>query len=151
MHRHLRSVDGALSRDPSRSLIRVVLADEHARLRRALRAVLEHEADLSVVAEASDLQAAAREVASHLPDVLALDLRMSDKSSLDPIAGLRAQSPRTGIVVVTMHRSETFAQHAFNAGALGFVLKDSADDELAQAVRQAARGCIYRSPRLRPT
>ena len=82
MHRHLRSVDGALSRDPSRSLIRVVLADEHARLRRALRAVLEHEADLSVVAEASDLQAAAREVASHLPDVLALDLRMSDKSSL---------------------------------------------------------------------
>jgi len=148
VRRHLRSVDSGLSGDSKGGLIRVVLADDHAPLRRALRSLLEHEDDLEVVAEASDAEAAARQVASHRPDVLVLDLRMPDGSGANRIARMRAQSPRTGIVVVTMHRSEMFAEHAFKAGALGFVLKDCADDELAKAVRQAAQGHVYRSPRL---
>ena len=149
MRSHLRPVDGGLSGDSSRRSIRVVLADDHAPLRRALKALLEHEVDLDVVAEASDLHAAVRQVATHRPEVLVLDLRMPDGSTDERIARMREQSPRTGIVVVTMHRSEMFAEQAFNAGALGFVLKDRADDELVEAVRQAAQGRVYRSPRLR--
>jgi len=132
-------------------LIRVVLADDHAPLRRTLRLLLEREDDLKVVAEASDLQTAAREVAAHRPDVLIIDLRMSGGTSAEWIRRLRAQSPRTGIVVITMHESSLFAEHALNAGALGFVLKDRADEELCDAVRRVARGQAYTSPRLSET
>jgi DNA-binding NarL/FixJ family response regulator len=82
------------------------------------------------------------------PQVLVLDLRMPDGSSAERIERLREQSPRTEIVVITMHRSDRFAELAHNAGAIGFVLKDTADVELSDAVRCAARGVRYSSPQL---
>jgi DNA-binding NarL/FixJ family response regulator len=127
----------------------VVLADDHGSLRRSLRLLLEREGDLEVVAEASDLPAAIREVAAHRPDVLVVDARLPDGSSADRIGRLRAPSPRTGVVVISMHDSAVFAEHAFKAGALGFVLIDDADQELPDAVRRVAEGHVYRSQRLR--
>ena len=127
----------------------MVLADDHDSLRRNLRRVLEGEEDVEVVGEAKDLESAARETRRHRPDVLVLGLRVPGGSGLDGIGRLREQSPNTEIVIISMHENEMYARQAFEAGAIAFVLKDSADVELAPAVRSAARGVQYASPRLR--
>ncbi len=127
----------------------MVLANDHPALRRSLRRLLDHETDLDVVGEAVDLEAALREVSVKDPDVLVLDLRMPGGFSAERIEWLRARSPSTEIVVTTMHVSETFASQALKAGAIGFVVADSADRELAEAVRQASRGLAYISPRIK--
>jgi two-component system response regulator NreC len=80
--------------------------------------------------------------------VLVLDLNMPGRSSLEAIPAIREESPDTQIVVLTMQREPAFARKALGAGALGYVLKDAADDELVQAVRGAAVGESYLNPRL---
>ena len=132
---------------PRMPATRVVLANDHPALRRSLKQVLKCEADLVVVGEASDLDAATRQVAVQSPRVLVLDLRMPDGFSAERIKRLRALSPSTEIVVTTMHEDPTLAVEAHGAGAIGFVLADAADLELAEAVRRAARGVGYTSPR----
>ncbi|HSO99643.1 MAG TPA: response regulator transcription factor [Solirubrobacteraceae bacterium] len=149
MRGHLRPVGGDSSGGVSRVRpVRVVLADDHVPLRRTLRQLLEREADFRVVAEAGDFETALREVREHRPHVLVFDFRMPNGSSAERIGRLHEQSPRTGIVVITMHENTMCANHALEAGAIGFVRKDAADLELADAVRSAARGVQYRSPHL---
>jgi two-component system response regulator NreC len=128
--------------------IRVVLADDHALLRRSLRLLLDEEQDFEVVAEADDLASAASHVERLRPAVLVLDLRMPGGSSIDLIEQLRGRLPQTEIVVLTMEQNPGFARRALAAGALGFVLKDTADMELPAAVRAAAHGQEYVSPRV---
>jgi two-component system, NarL family, response regulator NreC len=127
----------------------VVLANDHRGLRRSLRWLLDREDDLDLVGEASDFEAALREVAVEHPDVLVLDLRMPDGFSAERIERLRTASPRTEIVVTTMHLNEAFASEALRAGAIGFVVADGADSELVEAVRRAGHGLAYISPRVR--
>jgi DNA-binding NarL/FixJ family response regulator len=126
--------------------IRLVLADDHALVRRSLRQILDAEDDLAVVAEAIDLSSTARQVHNHAPDVLVLDLRMPDGSSIESTRVLRQQVPSTEIIVLTMEPSAAFAQRSLAAGAIGFVLKDQSDTELPEAVRRAVRGEEYVSP-----
>jgi two-component system, NarL family, response regulator NreC len=128
--------------------IRVVLADDHAMMRRSLRRLLESEDDLEVIAEAGDLETVMRHVREHRPRVLALDLGMSNGSSIEAIRRLREEVPGTEIVVLTMEDSPVFAQQTLDAGAIGFVLKDMADEDLLEAVRRAASGLNYVSPRV---
>jgi two-component system response regulator NreC len=128
--------------------IRVVIADDHAVVRRGLRQVLDAEAGVSVVAEASDLQGARRYVHGHHPDVLVLDLNLPEGLSLDAIPEIRAEHPGTQIVVLTMQNEPAYARQALGAGALGYVLKESAESELVEAVRRAAVGDSYLNPRL---
>ena len=130
------------------SPIRVVLADDHALMRRSLRLLLDGEDGVEVIAEAEDLSAVTRHVQGHDPQVLVLDLNMRGGSSLEAISRLRERAPDTQIVVMTMNGNPVFAQRAFAAGALAFVAKDLADDELPQAVRAAARGEEFVSPRV---
>lgn len=111
--------------------------------------MLERAGDVEVVGEASDLEAAVHRVAVHRPHVLVLDLRMPDGFNPERIRRLRTLSPSTEIVVTTMHMDEAFADQALRAGALGFVVADSADRELVEAVRRAAGGLPYTSPRVR--
>jgi two-component system response regulator NreC len=125
-----------------------VLADDHVSVRRNLKALLDREDGMTVVAEAADLSTVARHVRGHRPHVLVLDLEMPGGSSLEMIARLRCVVPDTEIVVLTMEPSPIFAQQALEAGAVGFVLKDRADDELPKAVRMAAGGGEYVSPRV---
>jgi two-component system response regulator NreC len=128
--------------------IRVVIADDHAIVRRGLRQVLDAAHGFEVVAEASDLDSARRYVRGHHPDVLVLDLNMPGGSSLDGIPDLRAECPDTQIVVLTMQDEPAYARHALGAGALGYVLKESAESELVEAIRRAAHGDTYLNPRL---
>lgn len=128
--------------------IRVVLADDHAVVRRSLRLVLDGDEDVEVVAEASDLSAVVRHVHRQVPRVLIIDLRLPDGSTIDAIEQLRRQVPATEIVVLTMQESPLVAQRAINAGAVGFVMKDRADTELMNAIRCAARGEEYVSERV---
>jgi two-component system response regulator NreC len=128
--------------------IRIVLADDHAVVRSGLRMVLESEHDIEVVAEASDIESARRYVRGHHPRVLVLDLNMPGGSSLEAIPAIRAEAPETQIVVLTMQQESAFAREALGAGALGYVLKEAADDELVEAVRRAAAGESYLNPRL---
>ena len=128
--------------------ITVVLVDDHTGVRSTLRRLLDSAQQVNVVAESPDLTAAAQEVSAHLPRVLLLDLGVMSWSSIGTISGLRRQSPGTEVVVLTMHESPVFALQAFEAGAIGFVLKDRADSELLDAVSCAARGEEYVSPRV---
>lgn len=127
--------------------IRIVLADDHEVVRSGLRLLLESEADMEVVAEASEVQQTERFVLGHHPDVLVLDLNM-ETSSLPAIPRIRERTPDTAIVVLTMQNDPAFAREALRAGALGYVLKESAGTELVQAVRLAAAGESYLNPRL---
>lgn len=127
--------------------IRIVLADDHEVVRSGLRLLLESEADMEVVAEASEVQQTERFVLGHDPDVLVLDLNM-ETSSLPAIPRIRERTPDTAIVVLTMQNDPAFAREALRAGAVGYVLKESAGTELVQAVRLAAAGESYLNPRL---
>jgi two-component system response regulator NreC len=128
--------------------IRVAIADDHAVVRRGLRQVLGLEADIEVVAEAANLTDARRYVRGHHPDVLVLDLNLPEGLSLGAIPELRSEFPDTQIVVLTMQNEPAYARQALSAGALGYVLKESAESELVEAVRRAAVGDTYLNPRL---
>lgn len=126
----------------------IVLADDHTVVRRALRLLLEEEGRFEVVAEAEDAEETVRYVRGHKPDVLILDLNMPGRPSLEAIPDIREASPETKIVVLTMQKEPGFARQALQLGVLGYVLKEAADDELVQAVRQAAAGQTYLQPAL---
>lgn len=126
----------------------IVLADDHAVVRRGLRMLLDSEEDFEVLAEAGDVMAAIRYVRAHRPTVLVLDVTMPEGSTLPSIPTLKEASPNTAIVVLTMESEPAFAREALRAGALGYVLKEAADDELVTAVRLAADGQTYLHPQL---
>jgi two-component system response regulator NreC len=128
--------------------IRVVIADDHAVVRRGLRQVLEAEGGFEVVAEAEDIEGARRYVRGHHPDVLVLDLNLPGGLSLKDIPAIRTECPNTQIVVLTMQNEPAYAQQALGAGALGYVLKEAAEAELVEAIRRAAVGDTYLNPRL---
>jgi len=127
---------------------RIVLADDHAVVRSALRMLLEAEPDFEVVAEAGEGDAAVRYVRGHKPEVLILDLNMPGGSSLERIPEINEASPDTRIVVLTMQEDPAFAREAMRAGVLGYVLKEAADAELVKAVRLAANGETFLQPAL---
>ena len=128
--------------------IKIVLADDHAVVRSALRLLLDAEDELEVVAEAGDIESTLRYVRGHRPDVLILDLNMPGGRSTGSVPQLRDASPDTGIVVLTMENDPAFAREALRMGVLGYVLKEAVDDELVTAVRLAARGRTYLQPEL---
>jgi two-component system response regulator NreC len=100
------------------------------------------------VAEAGDVEEAVRKVLAYKPTVIVLDLSMPGGPSLAAIPRMRAASPGTAVVVLTMEDEPRFAREALRAGALGFVLKEAADTELVEAVRAAVRGLRYLNPQL---
>jgi two-component system response regulator NreC len=128
--------------------ITVVLADDHELVRDGIRLVLETEPDLEVVAEAADGDSAARYVLGHKPTILVLDLSMPGTPSLELIPKVLETSPSTSVIVLTMQNEPPFARQAFQAGAKGFVVKQSAASELVAAIRAVIAGGTYINPEL---
>jgi two-component system response regulator NreC len=126
----------------------IVIADDHAVVRQGLRLLINGDEGLRVVAEAATVPDAERLTYQHRPTVLVLDLNMPGGSSLEAIPRLLTQAPATAIVVLTMQDDPAFARQALRAGALGYVLKEAADEELRVAIRLAATGGTYLNPAL---
>jgi two-component system response regulator NreC len=148
-HVHLAVAPNAASARPARERpIRVVLADDHALMRRSMRLLLDSADGIDVVAEAGDQTSLNHHVSRQSPDVLVIDLRLPDGSTMEAVQRLRDRAPGTEIVVVTMEDDPGFAQQALDAGAIGFVLKHMADVELLEAVRAAAVGQEFVSSHL---
>lgn len=129
-------------------MIRIVLSDDHRVVRAGLRVLLESHGGFDVVGEAGDVAGTVEAVRARRPGVLVLDLNLGGDSSLETIPQLRAEAPETQIVVLTMQEDPGFARAALRAGAIGYVLKDAADDELMTAVTLAAEGRTYLNPEL---
>ncbi|WP_231398373.1 response regulator [Conexibacter woesei] len=131
--------------------ITIVLADDHAVVRTGLRYVLDAQPDFTVIAEAGTVDAAVAETRALRPTVLVLDLGMphaGPSSSLDVLPELAAVVPQTKVVVLTMEDDPEFARRALSTGAMAYVLKESAHAELVSAIRHAADGESYLTPRL---
>jgi DNA-binding NarL/FixJ family response regulator len=128
--------------------VRIVLADDHAMVRSGLRALLEAQPDLRVVAEAGDVDAALRETLAHRPAVVVLDLNMPGEPSLPAIPRFLEAAPDTAVVMLTMEDDPAHAREALGAGASGYVVKNAAEDDLVHAVRTAASGGTYLAPTL---
>lgn len=123
--------------------ITVVVADDHAVVRGALKALLEGQPDLRVVGEAGDIGSARAAVLAAKPGVLILDVNMPDGLAVDAVEGLREDAPGTEIVLLTMERDLTLARRALDGGARGYLFKDAAHLDLIEAVRRAAEGREY--------
>lgn len=145
---NLTVVPGEGSAVDAETAITIVLADDHAVVRSALRILLDSEPDFEVVAEAGTADDAVRFVLGHKPAVLILDINMPGRSSFEAIPDIQKASPGTEIVVLTMQNEPAFARQALQQGVRGYVLKEAADDELVQAVRSAAAGDTYLQPAL---
>ena len=128
--------------------IRVALCDDHAVVRSGLRHILEPEPDLAVVGEAASAAEAVEVATSAQPDVFVMDLGLPDRSGIAATADVCAASPGTRVLVLTVHDDIAYLRRAFEAGATGYLVKEAADIELVQAVRQVAAGKQYVHPSL---
>ena len=126
--------------------ISIVLADDHPVVRRGMQALLEREGHFSIVGVAADGLESVRLVEQLKPDVLVLDVMMPGLSGLEALRILRERSPRTRIVILSMYSSCAFIAQALQNGAIGYVLKDSSEEHLVHAVREAAAGRRFLSP-----
>jgi DNA-binding NarL/FixJ family response regulator len=126
----------------------IVLADDHQIVRQGLRALLEAEPDFSIVGDTADGLELVPLVEDVQPDVLLLDLSMPGMNGLDIIRPVARRSPRTRILVLSMHANEAYVVDALRKGAVGYVLKDSGIENLVNAVRDVVAGRLYLSPQL---
>lgn len=124
----------------------VVLADDHLVVRAGMRLLLTQDQGFDIVAESATVPETLQAVQGHRPGVLVLDLTMGGRSSLPVIPELRAASPGTRILVLTMQEDPAFAREALRAGAAGYLLKEAAGEELLAAARQVSQGATYVQP-----
>ena len=128
------------------SPIRCLLADDHTLVRAGFRSMLENMHDVHVVAEADNGRDALSLIETHRPDVVLMDIAMPGLNGLDAVEQASTQYPDVHIVVLSMHANEEYILRALNAGAAGYVLKDSDPAELQLAIQAAHGNHTYLSP-----
>jgi two-component system response regulator NreC len=128
------------------SRIRILLADDHTVVRQGLRKVLEERPDWEVVAEAGDGREAVRLAEQHKPDVAILDVAMPLLNGIEATRQIAKRLPNTRVLVLSMHADEAYVTQILQAGATGYLLKDSADVDLLQAVSEVSQGKSFFSP-----
>lgn len=128
--------------------ITILIADDHALVRQGVRAFLDTQPDLQVLAEAENGQQAVELAASLVPDVVLMDLLMPGVDGVEATRRIRQASPRTQVVILTSYHEDEHIFPAIRAGALSYVLKDLSSRELADVVRKAARGEAVLHPRV---
>jgi DNA-binding NarL/FixJ family response regulator len=124
-------------------LIRLVIADDHAIVREGLKRIVGAAADLSVVDEAADGTQVMRVVREQEFDVLVLDLSMPGRSGMELIKWVKAEKPKLRILVLSMHQELQYAVRAIKSGASGYLTKESAPEQLEQAIRKVAAGGAF--------
>ena len=132
-------------------MIRILLVDDHPVVRHGLRGMLDAEADLTVVGEASSGTAGVAAVRELLPDIVLMDLRMPDGDGVQATGQILAARPEVRVVVLTTYETDRDILRAIEAGASGYLLKDASPAELADAVRAAARGETVLAPSVAST
>jgi two-component system, NarL family, response regulator NreC len=126
--------------------VRILLADDHTVVRQGLRKLLEERSDWEVIAEAGDGREAVRLAEQHKPDVAILDVAMPLLNGIEATRQIARRVPSTRVLVLSMHADEAYVTQILQAGATGYLLKDSADVDLLKAVGEAARGKSFFSP-----
>jgi DNA-binding NarL/FixJ family response regulator len=130
--------------------ITVLLADDHALVRRGFRRLLEDDEGITVVGEASDGEEAVRLAASLKPRVIVMDCAMPGTSGLAATRRILEQDRGIAILMLSMHSEGTLVRQALEAGASGYILKDALDLDLAAAVKRVAAGELVLDPKLTP-
>lgn len=126
--------------------IRVVLVDDHAVVRAGLRRVLEAESDIEVVGEASSVRDGVFEARAQKPDVIVMDVVMPGASGIEGTPLVLHEAPDARVLILSMQDDPRYVREAFATGASGYVLKEAADTEVVEAVRQVANGQRYLHP-----
>jgi DNA-binding NarL/FixJ family response regulator len=133
---------------PSTEPYRILLADDHALVRRGVRTLLESQPGIVVCAEASDGYQAVELSKNQKPDLVILDLTMSTMDGLQASAMIRMECPQTQVLILTMHFSDDMARKALLSGSLGYVLKSDSEEDLVVAVNEMRHLRTFISPRL---
>ena len=128
--------------------IRILLADDHNIMRRGLRLLLERQPEFEVVGEAADGRQAVEAVEATKPDVAVLDIAMPNMSGIEAAQRVRALLPQAAIIILSMHSDEGYVLRALKAGAKGYLLKDSAENDLIEAIKAVSEGKAFFSPEI---
>ena len=124
-------------------MIRVLLADDHSIVRAGLRRLVEESGDMTVIAEAADGHEAIEQIRKHRPDVAVIDISMPGLDGLEVISRLRETNPDLPLLVLTMHEEGQYVVRAIEAGAMGYITKQSAPEQLVSAIRKVIKGSRY--------
>lgn len=126
--------------------VRVLLADDHTLVRAGFRALFQSIEGIEVIAEAADGREALQMIATHKPDVVLMDIAMSNLNGLEATARVAQEFPHVHVVMLSMHANEEYVLQALRAGAMGYLLKDASVTELELAINAVMRGETYLSP-----
>ena len=124
---------------------RILLADDHAVVRSGFRMILDSQADMEVVGEVSNGRDAVEQTASMQPDVVIMDVTMPELNGIEATRRISECAPRTRVLALSMHKDSVYVREILRAGACGYLLKDSGEGDLVNAVRAVARGEAYLS------
>lgn len=127
---------------------RILLVDDHSIVRVGVRALLEAEADLEVVGEASSGHEALVEARRLNPDLVLMDITLPDMNGLEAMTKLREVAPRSRVIILTMHEDEDYFFRAIQAGAVGYVVKGGGSDNILAALRAVQHGGVFLYPSL---
>jgi two-component system, NarL family, response regulator NreC len=128
--------------------IRILLADDHNVMRGGLRLLLERQPGFKVVGEASDGRQAVEQAEATKPDIIVLDIAMPNLSGIEAAQRISTLLPHTRIIILSMHCDESYVLRALKAGAKGYLLKDSAENDLIEAIRAVDEGKAFFSPEI---
>ena len=126
--------------------LRIVVADDHTLVRAGLVTLMSRMQDVEVAGEAADGRAALKLVKELQPDIAILDISMPQLNGLDTAEKIKEASPKTKVIILSMHANEEYVAQALKAGAAGYLLKDAATTELDMAIKVVAQGQFYLSP-----
>lgn len=131
--------------------IRVLLADDHGVVRKGLRFLLEQQAGIDIVGEAGDGREAVRVAAETNPDIVIMDIAMPLLNGIEATAQMVKRDQTVGVIILSMHSDEDYLLSALNAGAKGYLLKDSAEVDLVRAIHSVRKGTPFFSPEIAKT
>jgi DNA-binding NarL/FixJ family response regulator len=128
--------------------MRILLADDHGVVRKGLRFLLERQPGMEVVGEAADGREALRLAEATDPEIVIMDIAMPLLNGIEATAQLVKRDPKVGVIILSMHSDEDYLLSALNAGAKGYLLKDSAEVDLVRAIQSVSRGTPFFSPEI---